>query len=544
MQFQQIVFWRIAFVLIAICCSAGLSAQDRTALVISNYDYGDHQLPNVKADATAVSEALRAEGFRVTLAENVSSKELKNQIEQFARNTVTRGTAICYFAGLAGQFQTYNSKGAWWNHLQGAGKPSDVKNPEREAMPVVDVLKLLADHSTSTTNLLVVDAPSNPFLAGRSKHPLGFAAIDASDLPSDVGVLWSSAPNEELPESSRLAATFAKLLPRGRESIGKLVNSVSDEVKAQSNGKQKPQLVTSDLQSSPTNAYVANSWVMHPAGTFLKSEKLEPGHHAGQHWINSAGMVFCWCPPGRFRMGNPEPGRAEFEDAEPVEVTLTDGFWIGKYEVTQAESERVKSANFRYPFPGKHLPHHGIQQNQSSKLTTGLRDADRQQDRLPDGWEYLLPTEAQWEYACRSGTSTRYSFGNDDSQLALHANYADKSLLSDDASLQFADVKHNDGVGRSLAVVGSYRPNAWGLHDMHGNVAEWCVDRYLSPLLGGTNPVSDEKRKNASPFGIIRGGAWCSTPVYCESAFRNSEYSGGNAKNRDFIGFRLVISKK
>lgn len=523
----------------AICLAGAtaVSAQDRTALVIANFDYGEYQLPQVKAEAALVGDSLRREGFRVTTAENLPVKELKTQIEQFVRSTATRGVAICYFAGLAGQYQTYNSKGDWWNHLQGAGKPSDPRNPDRESLALADVLKLFSDHSACTTNLLVVDALGvNPFLATRDKQPAGLAAVDAKELPSDVGILFSFPPNAAGEPTSKLATAFARQLPSGRDSVGKLLTALAEDLKSQTGGKQNLHFVSGPRIETA-------SWPSLAADAVLLAEPLRDGDRPGQQWTNSAGMVFCWCPPGKFRMGNPEPGRSEFDDAEPVDVTLTNGFWIGKYEVTQLEAERLKAGAGRYSFAGKHLPDHGIQQNQIGKLFTALRDADRKAGRLSGDWDYSLPTEAQWEYACRAGTTTRYSFGSDESQLCAHANYADKSLLANDDSMQFADAKYDDGIGRSPAIVGSYRPNAWGLHDMHGNVAEWCVDRYLPQLLGGVNPLSDEKRKDASPFGITRGGSWCSTAKYCESGFRNSEYSGGNAKNRDFIGFRLVLTK-
>lgn len=276
----------------------------------------------------------------------------------------------------------------------------------------------------------------------------------------------------------------------------------------------------------------------------LDSKEPREGERAGQQWTNGSGMVFCWCPAGIFLMGSADSQRAEFGDAKQVEVTLSQGFWLGKYEVTQGQAEQLRAGANKYSFVGASLPVHNVQQNQPEKLLKALQEAERKAGCLPGDWEYSLPTEAQWEYACRAGTSTRYHFGDDPNQLHRYANFADKSLLADDGAMQFADARFDDGFGKTLAPVGSYPPNAWGLHDMHGNVAEWCADRYLSPLVGGVNPLVDQKNKQATSDGVIRGGAWCSTPLYCEAAFRNSEYAGGNAKNRDHIGFRLVLRKK
>lgn len=278
--------------------------------------------------------------------------------------------------------------------------------------------------------------------------------------------------------------------------------------------------------------------------TTLESKEPRDGEQAGQLWANASGIEFCWCPPGKFVMGNPDSGRAEFHDAKPVEVTFSKGYWLGKYEVTQEQAEQLRATSGRYSFVNKRFPVHNIQQNQTEKFLKALNEAERKAGRLTDEWEYALPTEAQWEYACRAGTTTRYSFGDDERQLHRFANYADKRLLADDGALQFADSRSDDGVGKTLAAVGSYLPNAWGLHDMHGNVAEWCADRYLPQLPGGENPRIDEKNKEAAPAGIIRGGSWSSTASYCEAGFRNLEYAGGNSKSRDFIGFRVVLRKK
>jgi formylglycine-generating enzyme required for sulfatase activity len=445
--------------------------------------------------------------------------------------------AVLYFAGLGGQFQTGSSNGAWWNHVQGSGKPQDLRSPERESVPLQDIIKLFGDHSACTCNLVILDAAgTNPFLAGRTNQPIGLAAVQVTDLPSDVGVLLAAQPNVSMEQPSQLAATFVKHLSRGRVSVDNMLAALIDDVKQQSGGKQIPTATTGKL------AAIA-SW--QPGALYLDAPLARDVERPGQHWINSAGMVFCWCPPGQFVMGKvAQEGQADFEDAKPVEVKLTSGFWIGKFEVTQLEAERLKAGAGRYPFPGKHYPLHMVQQGQTSKLISALNDQERKAGRLPDGWEYALPTEAEWEYACRAGTTTRYAFGDDESQLCRHGNYADRSLLESDGAMQFADARFSDGFGKALAPIGSYQPNAWGLHDMHGNVAEWCFDRYLPRLPGGDNPRIDEKNKDALPAGIIRGGSWCSTAEYCESAFRNSEFSGGNAKGRDYIGFRLVLSKK
>jgi formylglycine-generating enzyme required for sulfatase activity len=538
----------LAALLLVLVISSDAFAQDRTALIIANFDYGEYQLTQVQADAAAVAEALRKEGFRVTVAENISGKELKSTVEKFTRSTVTRGVAFLYFAGLGGQYQTYNSKGAWWTHLQGAGKPADSRSPERESLALAEILKLFADQSSALTNCLVIDAVRpNPFLAERQNQPTGLAAVDPRELPEDTCVLFAAQPGSTfggLDESSQLAAALAKHLPRSRESANAMWEAIRKEVEQQRGGKQMPALTTGQASSANRSEQTVQqrslhiTWPSLEHRSFVKSEPPREGSQAGEEWTNASGMVFCWCPPGKFLMGD---SLAAFEDAQPVEVTLSKGFWMAKYEAAQIEGQRVGWAPNPSLTKHKLTPMHNLAHENPKKFLDLLTKAEQQAGRLPGDWEYAVPTEAQWEYACRAGSTSQYSFGDDASELARYANYADKSLLADDGALQFADSRFDDGVGKTLALVGSYSPNAWGLHDMHGNVAEWCADRYLPRLVGGSNPLVDGKVKEATGDGVIRGGAWCSTPEYCAAAFRNSEFAG---KQRDFIGFRVVLRKK
>ncbi len=242
-------------------------------------------------------------------------------------------------------------------------------------------------------------------------------------------------------------------------------------------------------------------------------DQFVPGRKAGDEWVNSRGMVFCWCPPGRFIAGSPPgtPGRSPDEEARVV--TIADGFWISKYELTETQNIRSKSKNSISET--KNDPLNMLHWDDGSRMVSiTLTDEERKAGRLPAGWQYHLPSADQWEYAARAGTTTRFYFGDDIHLLPRHANFADKSYYdSKDIFSNYAHRTLNDGYVK-LAPVGSFAPNPWGLHDVYGNVAEWCRDH------------------------AVRGGGWVSVAENCRSGYRDSF---GSRDQQAFLGYRIVI---
>jgi len=251
--------------------------------------------------------------------------------------------------------------------------------------------------------------------------------------------------------------------------------------------------------------------------------------------ITVAKIKFCWCPPGRFQMGSSsdEPERRPGE--EQVMVTLSKGFWTAKFEAMQGDWKRVMG---KLPGPltaelpeGDNYPVGNVNFAEAESFCKRLTELAHGLGELPSGWEFRLPTEAQWEYACRAGTTTATAFGNRLS--STQANFKGKP--------------YNGGEpGPSLghaAPAGSYPPNAWGLHDMHGNTFEWCRDWYYSRLPGGVDPdlhdgeATATKSEHGGTSRVRRGGCWADEGWPCRSAFRlrfepNRRY--------DHIGFRIV----
>jgi len=239
-----------------------------------------------------------------------------------------------------------------------------------------------------------------------------------------------------------------------------------------------------------------------------------PGVKAGDE-TTVGGVKLCWCPPGKFDMGSPrnEPERRPGEDQ--VEVTLTKGFWMAKFETTQGDWKRIMG---KLPGPltgelpeGDVYPVGNVNFAEAEGFCQKVTELSRQSGELPKDWEFRLPTEAQWEYACRAGTTTATSFG--DKLSSKQANFKGRP--------------YNGGEpGPSLngaAKVGSYPANPWGLHDMHGNIYEWCRDWYHRKLPGGIDPDLHDAKETAtkSEHGDIsrsrRGGCWADEGWPCRT---------------------------
>ncbi|MGZ5566585.1 MAG: formylglycine-generating enzyme family protein [Limisphaerales bacterium] len=274
-------------------------------------------------------------------------------------------------------------------------------------------------------------------------------------------------------------------------------------------------------------------------GTSARADSFS-GSSAGDE-REVGGVRLCWCPAGRFRMGSPpgESGRHADEE-EQVEVTLSKGFWMGKYEVTQGQWKRVVGA-----LPGKLTAIAGegndfavywVNFAEAEKFCHELTALAHTSGALPAGWEFRLPTEAQWEYACRTGTTTATSFG--DILNRKQANFGGKPYRIPDGL----------GAGPSLkraSKVGNYPANPWGLHDMHGNEYEWCRDWYHAKLPGGVDPdlysVKGTPNGDGTYSRVRRGGAWGDDGWACRSA-RRHRYEP--FRGADHIGFRVVAVRQ
>jgi formylglycine-generating enzyme required for sulfatase activity/serine/threonine protein kinase len=234
-------------------------------------------------------------------------------------------------------------------------------------------------------------------------------------------------------------------------------------------------------------------------------------------------MAFVLVPPGKFLMGSPVDERDRSDVEWHHEVTITQPFYLGKYEVTQAQYEALLGKdNNPSRFKGPDIPVESVTWDDVVAYAHGLTK------KRADGLVYRLPTESEWEYACRGGPSSHpFGVGNGTSLSSDQANFDGNSPYGGAATSKYL-VK--------TTPVGSYPPNAFGLHDMHGNVSEWCADWYGAyPVGKAANPVGPAFSQR--PLRVVRGGSWRDAAGRCRAASRDANEPG---YRDDHIGFRLA----
>ncbi len=250
---------------------------------------------------------------------------------------------------------------------------------------------------------------------------------------------------------------------------------------------------------------------------------------------NSIGMKLARIPAGAFKMGSPRD-EAEREAEESLhEVTITRPFHMGVHEVTQAQFREVMGAEQK-PFfndgqgGGDDHPMEFVLWKDAEAFCQKL---SARPDEVAAGRRYRLPTEAEWEYACRAGTTTAFHFG--DSLSSGQANF--------NGNYPYGDAAGGPYLRRS-SKVGAYEPNAFGLHDMHGNVAEWCADWYDPKAYSSSedeDPLGPPFGADADDYGnfylVVRGGSWLDDARACRSAYRQKAMHRNTYK---WIGFRVV----
>ena len=242
----------------------------------------------------------------------------------------------------------------------------------------------------------------------------------------------------------------------------------------------------------------------------------------GARWrVNSIGMTLVLVPAGEFKMGSPDSDKdASYDEKPRHRVRITKPFWLGAHPVTVgqfrkfvAESQYEAGPRWRSEFPSQTDDHPVVCASWQDAKAFCVWLARR------EGNQYRLPTEAEWEYACRAGTQTRYSFGDNESDLADHAWF----------DMNSSDQTH---------AVGQKQPNAWGLSDMHGNAWQWCEDLYDKLGYHANSPTDDPTGPTTGAYRALRGGGWSDSAGRCRSAHRYGNVPGDRGP---ILGFRVLL---
>jgi uncharacterized protein (TIGR03067 family) len=320
------------------------------------------------------------------------------------------------------------------------------------------------------------------------------------------------------------AATLYAAGPTGAAGV------ISAKVAALTEGMLKTMLLTKLktviallLLSMVTLTSALLAWGQtHDKGNSVEKAEMPEANQAQpkdppKHFTNSIGMKFVWIPPGTFVMGSPKEEKERDANETQHKVTLTKGFYMGVYPVTQEHWQEVMGNNPSKFNGEKNLPVEYVSWDDCQEFLKKLQGKDKK--------PYRLPTEAEWEYACRAGTTTPFHFG--------------ETISSDQANYNGEDYgngKKGKYRGKTTPV-GTFPANAWGLHDMHGNVWQWCQDWY------GKYPqkdVVDPQGPNTGRSPVLRGGAFGEYPESCRAAYRFEGY-GPDVRCHCF-SFRLCYS--
>ena len=478
--------------------AATQAKEQRVALVIGNSSYKSAPLKNPVNDAQDIARSLQGLGFQVTLKQNQSRDAMAQAIREFGNQLKRGGTGLFYYAGHGMQVKGKNFL---------LPVDADIQSEDEVPYRGIDANELLAkmESAKNRVNIVILDAcRNNPFARSFRSSAQGLAQMDA---PVGTLVAFATAPGSVAADGTGRNGLYTQHLLASLNQPGLKIEDVFKRVRVGvrqgSRGKQIPWENTSlegDFYFKPGKPGEAPTQLASLAPA-LTPEPAPGAAGAGEAWADPVtGMEFVWIPNGCFQMGSPGYEKDRDSDERRHEVCV-EGYWMGKYEVTNAQYKKFR-------------PDHGDSDDKLPVNNVSWQDAIGFAAWLSEksGMKIRLPTEAEWEYAARAGTTTAYFWG--DTFAEGYGNYP------------------NSLFGRRKPV-GSFKPNAFGLYDMAGNVWEWTASVYDENYGGGEQRVADA---GAGGLRVIRGGSWSYGPGRVRSAARDNWTPGSRG---DHDGFRL-----
>jgi formylglycine-generating enzyme required for sulfatase activity len=555
----------LSIVILHSFCVLAAPAADIVALVIGNNAYTrvEDQLDTPINDAELMKRTLEAlpGGADVKLLTDATKEEIQIALNALKVRAQGAKLALVFFSGhgMDGQPDGYATEDTFL--LPVDATIPDVNYLDTRAISLSSVLTALKN-APVTARAVFLDccrsgAPKATAALASSTKNFGDidervkAALGKAVVPDATLVAFAASPGRkaaafltEADENSPFTKFLTDQLATGTGNLRDLVEAAAETTETRTGKRQVPYVTYTGAASairqivfrtSPSQLPVTTPGMteaeierrarelaaqMAAEGTgtgapgTLKREQRTEGSVLDQGAVGKAIQVklpgdvlikFAYCPPGSFMMGSPTSEADRSEDEDQVQVRISKGFWMGQTEVTQGQWAAVMGSN-PSNFKGNDLPVEMVSWDDAQAFITKLN----QSLPLTGGWKYALPTEAQWEYACRAGTESAFHFG--DTLNGKEANCDGNNPYGTSTKGPYLE---------KTVKVGSYAANAWGLYDMHGNVWEWCADS-LDFFV---------------PFRVFRGGSWRGNAQNCRAANRTRFTP---AIRFNYLGFRVA----
>lgn len=518
--------------------------EKRIALVIGNAKYKSSPLTNPVNDANDFAKLLLNRKFQVTLLTDASKEEIVGAIRKFSKDINGGGVGLFYYAGHGMQV---NGR----NYL--IPVDADIKTEDEVEFEAVDAGRVLEkmDDANNRLNIVILDAcRDNPFARSFRSTTKGLARMDA---PSGTLIAYATSPGMAAADGKDGNGVYTGALLSYMQEPGMEISSMFKRVRKTVQDKTGEQQtpwestsLTGDFYFTPIdeNAMAVAVVPAVPARTEsvvqvaspkpapmpdpIKVQPVDSGSRSGGDSVSrNAGdtrtvslgdgveIEFVWIPAGEFTMGTVSSEGSWMhrpEEGPQHNVNIARGFWIGKYEVTQRQYKHIMDDNPSYfNKSGLDAPVDKVSWLDAKKFckVASLKTAEK----------IRLPSEAEWEYACRAGTKDQFFSSEDQTAFWEYAWYSSNS-------------------GKKTHSVGEKKPNAWGIYDLHGNIKEWCEDSWhddYSNAPADGSPWIDEKDASKR---VLRGGCWVYDARLCHSAYR-SWYDSKMGSNSS--GFRIVV---